>query len=107
MIGMDFSSFVILLVISAAVSGILHFWLHHYVTPGYWSFCSKVVVGWVGAWLGSPVFGNWPHAYPDLHYETIWFIPAILGAAALIIVAVDLGHMAFGAPSRSTRRSRR
>ena len=60
----------------------------------------------VGAWIGSPVFGNWPHKYPQLHYGEIWFIPAILGAAALIIVAVDLGQMAFGAP-KTGRRSRR
>jgi hypothetical protein len=53
MIGMDFVSFLILLVISIVVSGILHYWLEYYVTPGFWSFCSKVVVGWVGAWLGS------------------------------------------------------
>jgi uncharacterized membrane protein YeaQ/YmgE (transglycosylase-associated protein family) len=107
MIGIDFISFVILLIISVAVSGGLHFGLHHYVTPGYWSFCSKIVVGYVGAWIGSSVFGNWPHSYPGLHYETIWFIPAILGAAAVIIVAVDLGHMAFGAPKTPAHKVRR
>jgi uncharacterized membrane protein YeaQ/YmgE (transglycosylase-associated protein family) len=93
MIGMDFTSFFILLVISAVVSGILHYGLNYYVTPGFWSFCSKVVVGWVGAWVGSSVLGHWP---PDLHYGDIWFIPAILGAAGMLIVAVDLGMMARG-----------
>ena len=44
-IGMDFISFLILLTISVAVSGILHFGLKYYVTPGFWSFCSKVVLG--------------------------------------------------------------
>src|ERR1051326_2757731 len=53
MIGMDFVSFLILLVISVVVSGALHYWLEYYVTPGIWSFVSKVIVGWVGAWLGS------------------------------------------------------
>jgi uncharacterized membrane protein YeaQ/YmgE (transglycosylase-associated protein family) len=48
-------------------------------------------VGWASAWIGSPVFGHWP---ADLHYEDIWFIPAILGAAGVLIVAVDLGTMA-------------
>jgi uncharacterized membrane protein YeaQ/YmgE (transglycosylase-associated protein family) len=93
MIGMDFISFLILLVISVVVSGILHYGLKYYVTPGFWSFCSKVAVGWAGAWIGSPVFGHWP---ADLHYEDIWFIPAILGAAGVLIVAVDLGMMARG-----------
>lgn len=107
MIGIDFINFLILLVISVAVSGVLHFGLEHYVTPGYWSFTSKIIVGYIGAWLGSPVFGNWPHKFPQLHYGEIWFIPAILGAAALIIVAVDLGHMAFGVQKSSTSRVRR
>jgi uncharacterized membrane protein YeaQ/YmgE (transglycosylase-associated protein family) len=52
-----------------------------------------VVLLEVGAWLGSPVFGYWPHKIPILHYEDVWFIPAILGALALIIVAVDVATM--------------
>jgi uncharacterized membrane protein YeaQ/YmgE (transglycosylase-associated protein family) len=93
MIGMHFISFLSLLIISVAVSAVLHYYFEYYVTPGHWSFCSKVVVGWVGAWLGSPVFGYWPHKIPILHYEDVWFIPAILGALALIIVAVDVATM--------------
>ena len=61
MIGMDFISFLILLIISVVVSAILHYGLEYYVTPGFWSFCSKVVIGWLGAWIGSPVLGYWPH----------------------------------------------
>jgi uncharacterized membrane protein YeaQ/YmgE (transglycosylase-associated protein family) len=94
MIGMDFVSFLILLIISVAVSGILHFGLKFYVVPGMSSFCSKVVVGWVGAWLGSPVFGYWPHRIPGLQHGDIWYIPAILGALALLVVAIDFGTMA-------------
>jgi len=66
MIGMDFISFLILLVISVVVSGILHYGLNYYVTSGFWSFCSKVAVGWVGAWIGSPVIGHWPARIPGL-----------------------------------------
>lgn len=90
MIGMDFVSFLILLVISVVISGILHFGLSYYVTPGLWSFASKVVVGWIGAWLGSPVFGHW---FPGLNYQNVYYIPAILGSLALIVVAVDLFKM--------------
>ena len=96
MIGMEFIGFVSLLIISVVVSAILHYGFKYYVTPGSWSFCSKVVVGWVGAWLGSPVFGYWPHRFPVLHYQDVWFVPAILGAAALIIVAVDVAGMMRG-----------
>ena len=93
MIGIGFVGFLILLVISVVVSGIMHYGLKYYVTPGPWSFCSKVVVGWLGAWVGSPVIGNWPHIIPALHYDEIWIIPAILGAVAALILAVDLGLM--------------
>jgi uncharacterized membrane protein YeaQ/YmgE (transglycosylase-associated protein family) len=98
MIGMDFISFLILLIISVVVSAILHYGLQYYVTPGFWSFCSKVVIGWLGAWIGSPVVGNWPHRFPFLNYaETIWFIPAIIGCIGVLIVAVDMAKMAYGA----------
>jgi uncharacterized membrane protein YeaQ/YmgE (transglycosylase-associated protein family) len=98
MIGMDFISFLILLIISVVVSAILHYGLKYYVTPGLYSFCSKVVLGWVGAWLGSPVLGYWPHRFPFLQYGDIWLIPAILGSLAVLLVAVDLAKMARGAP---------
>jgi uncharacterized membrane protein YeaQ/YmgE (transglycosylase-associated protein family) len=93
MIGMSFVSFLILLIISVVVSAVLHYGLSYYVTPGLWSFISKVIVGWVGAWLGTPVFGNW---FPGLQYENVYYIPAILGSAALLIVAVDLFKMRSG-----------
>ena len=101
MVGMSFISFLILLVISVVVSAVLHYHFKYYVMPGHWSFGSKVVVGWIGAWLGSPIFGHWPSRIPSLHYEDVWYIPAILGALALIIVAVDVATMAMmrsGAP---------
>ena len=79
--------------ISVVVSAVLHYGAKYYVTPGVWSFCSKVVVGWIGAWLGSPVFGYWPHSIPYLQHGNVWFIPAILGALASIIVAVDIATM--------------
>lgn len=87
MIGMNFVSFLILLVISVVVSTILHYVLKFYIRPGIVSFVSKVIFGWIGAWLGSPVFGNW---FGGLVYEKIYIIPAILGSFALLIIMVDL-----------------
>ena len=55
MIGMGFDSFVTLLIISVVVSSILHLGLKSYVRAGTGSFISKVIIGWIGAWLGSPV----------------------------------------------------
>jgi len=87
MIGMDFVSFIILLIISIVVSGLLHFVLKFYIRPGWCSYASKVLIGWVGAWLGSPVFGYWCQG---LNYKEVYIIPAILGALAIVVFAVDI-----------------
>ena len=87
MIGMDFISFIILLIISIVVSGVLHFLLKFYIIPGWRSYASKVLIGWVGAWLGSPVFGYW---WQGLNYKEVYIVPAILGSLASIVFVVDL-----------------
>ncbi|MBI4764102.1 MAG: hypothetical protein HY787_05795 [Deltaproteobacteria bacterium] len=86
MIGMDFISFIILLVISIVVAGILHFVFKFYIMPGWLSYVSKVIIGWVGAWLGSPVFGYW---WKGLNYKEVYIVPAILGSLSILIFAVD------------------
>lgn len=98
---MDFTAFLILLVISVVVSWILHFGLNYYVTTGPWSFASKIVVGWFGAWLGTPVFGRW---FPGMNYLDIYYIPAAIGAFAALVVAVDLVSMLKGGTTSSARR---
>jgi len=86
MIGMDFVSFLILLVISIIISAILHFGCKFYLRPGWESFISKVVLGWIGAWLGSPVFGHW---FAGVKYGKVFIIPAILGSLALLTLVID------------------
>ena len=87
MIGMNFISFIILLGISLVVSVIMHFVFKYYVRPGWNSFVSKVIFGWIGAWLGSPVFGHW---FDAVKYENVYIIPAILGSIAILILATDI-----------------
>ena len=100
---MDFMSFLILSIISVVVCAILHFGLKYYVVPGVWSFVSKVVIGWVGARLGAPVFGSW---WEGANYEGIYIIPAILGCFALVIFAVDFVQTSKGAKAAPKRRRR-
>ena len=87
MIGMDFISFVILLIISVVVSAVLHYGLKYYGTPGLSSFFAKIIIGWVGAWLGSPVLGHW---WEGLNYGQVYYVPAILGCLGSLVLAVDL-----------------
>lgn len=87
MIGMDFLSFLILFVVAVVVAAVVHFGLKYYVIPGIASFLSKVVVAWIGAWLGSPVFGHW---WEGVNYGEVYIIPAVLGSLALVLLAVDV-----------------
>ena len=86
MIGMNFGSFLVLLIISVVVSGILHYGFKFYVRPGTASYLSKVVIGWIGAWLGSPVFGHW---WEGLNYGQVYYVPAVLGSLTVLILVVD------------------
>lgn len=86
MIGMNFISFIILLIISIVVSAILHYVFSYYVRPGFNSFLSKIIFGWIGAWLGSPVLGYW---FAGVNYQNVYFIPAILGSFAFLIMLID------------------
>ena len=90
MIGMDFISFLVLLIISIVVSGVLHFVLKFYIVPGWRSYLGKIGVGWIGAWLGSPVLGHWPHRFTFLSHEEVYIVPAILGCLFILILAVDV-----------------
>jgi uncharacterized membrane protein YeaQ/YmgE (transglycosylase-associated protein family) len=103
MIGMDFMSFLILLIISIVVSGILHYVFKYYIVPGVWSYLSKVLIGWFGAWLGSPIFGHW---WEGVNYEEVYIIPAILGCLLFGIFAVDFVKTTKGAktPAKSKRK---
>ena len=85
MIGMDFISFLILLIISVVVSAVVHFVFKMCVVEGWRSYISKVCIGWVGAWIGSPVLGYWWFGYGQ-----VYIIPAILSCFAILIVAVDM-----------------
>jgi uncharacterized membrane protein YeaQ/YmgE (transglycosylase-associated protein family) len=46
-----------------------------------------VIVGWFGAWLGSPVFGHWLW-----RIENVYVVPSILGAIATVYLTVLTGR---------------
>ena len=84
----DFIGFVVLLVISVVVSGVLHYSLKFYATPGTTSFLSKVVLGYIGGWLAGPVLGKWFFAFGGVDV-----IAAIVGTAAILVFAIDMAKM--------------
>jgi uncharacterized membrane protein YeaQ/YmgE (transglycosylase-associated protein family) len=74
---MSFLSFLLLTVIGGIVAGIYYFGLRYRGLEGPAALFGKLMVGWMGAWLGSPVFGHWLWKF-----ENVYIVPAILGAVA-------------------------
>ena len=88
MIGMNLASFITLLVISAIWSAIFQA-AGYRVLRGIEGYFSKVVVGWIGAWIGSPVLGYWGG---HIVGTSVFVVPAILGSLSTIFVAVAALH---------------
>jgi hypothetical protein len=86
MIGMGFGSFLLLLVISAIWSAIIHGAGRGVLSSGE-SYLGKVIIGWIGGWIGSPVLGYWGGA---IGRSNVHLIPAMLGSFAAIFVAVTV-----------------
>ena len=81
MIGMSFFAFLVLSVIAVAVSLIMHYAIKVRLISGY---TCKLIIAWIGAWLGSPVFGHW---FNPIQVEKVYIIPALLGAFAALFLA--------------------
>src|SRR5262249_48063720 len=86
MIGMSFISFMELLGISVVVALVLHYLLKYRNIAGFEGFLGKVIIGWLGGWLGSPVFWHWP---ANLSFAEVYPIPAFLGSLTSVF-SVDL-----------------
>ncbi|HUJ20518.1 MAG TPA: hypothetical protein VLX58_03305 [Bryobacteraceae bacterium] len=80
---MSFLSFLILLGIGVIVAAVSHFVLRYRFLDGFDSFFAKVALGWLGAWLGSPVLGYWSYKF-----ENVYLAPAILGSMTVVLLNV-------------------
>lgn len=83
MIGMSFLSFLLLLAIGVIVAAVLHYGLRYRFLDGVDAVFAKVAMGWLGAWLGSPVFGHWSYKF-----ENVYLVPAILGSITAVMLNV-------------------
>lgn len=86
MLGMSLLSFLVLAVIGAIVAVVYHRVIRYRFLEGYDALFGKLIIGWFGAWLGSPVLGHWLWKI-----ENVYIVPAILGAVAAIHLAVLSG----------------
>ena len=86
MLGMSFLSFLILTCVAAVIAVVYHYVIGNRFLEGNDALIGKLIVGWFGAWLGSPVFGHWMWKA-----ENVYIVPAILGAMAAMHLAVLAG----------------
>jgi uncharacterized membrane protein YeaQ/YmgE (transglycosylase-associated protein family) len=97
MIGMSFWAFLVLLVAALIAAVVLHYLICYRFLEGFEGFLGKLGVGWVGAWLGSPVLGHW---FESVKLAGIYLIPALLGAfaGAFAVTATWKARAKVGAP---------
>lgn len=85
MIGMNFGSFLTLLIIGLIATIVMHWVIRYRMLDGIDGFFAKWIAGWIGGWLGIPVLGHW---WFQIH--GMYIIPALVGAfvGAFTYVAV-------------------
>lgn len=81
MLYQNFFTFLILLAVAVVVTAAKVLALKEKPRP--LELGSDLVLGYVGAWLGSPVFGRWVEG---ISYQNVSIIPALLGAIAAVAV---------------------
>jgi len=79
MLGISLLSFLILTFIGAVVAATYHYVFRYRFLEGNDAVIGKLIIGWLGAWLGSPVLGHWLWKV-----ESVYIVPAILGAIVTI-----------------------
>jgi len=75
MIGMNFASFISLLILGFIAAIIMHSAVRYRMVATFDGFIAKWIAGWIGAWLGSPVLGHW-----WFNIQNVYVIPALVGA---------------------------
>ncbi len=86
MLGMSLLSFLLLAFIGAVVAAAYHYVIRYRFLEGNDGLVGKLIVGWLGAWLASPVLGHWLWKV-----ENVYIVPAILGAIATIHLTMLTG----------------
>ena len=77
MIGMGFGGFLTLLVISFIAAIVMQNAIRYRFLGGVDGFFAKWIVGWLGAWVASPVLGHW---FGGVAVGAQYIIPAFVGA---------------------------
>ena len=99
MIGMSFGPFLALLIVGLIASFVLHYVVRCRMLEGFDGFLGKWIVGWIGAWLGSPVLGHW-----GPHISDQYIIPAFIGSFSLAFLATIVMRASVAVQERAGKR---
>jgi uncharacterized membrane protein YeaQ/YmgE (transglycosylase-associated protein family) len=86
MLGMSLLSFLVLTLIGTVVAVTYHHVIRYPFLEGNDALIGKLIIGWFGAWLASPVLGHWLWKI-----ENVYIVPATLGAMTAIHLTVLTG----------------
>ncbi|MCF8001712.1 MAG: hypothetical protein K9K76_07655 [Halanaerobiales bacterium] len=86
MIGISFLEFLILLVIGIIGWLVIRYLGRKKIGTGGIGDLAMIIVGWLGAWVGSPVLGYW---FEAVKIKGVYIIPALLGSLVAIILCVQ------------------
>ena len=77
MLGMSLLSFLILTFIGAVVAATYHYGFRYRFLDGNDAVIGKLIIGWLGAWLGSPVLGHWLWKVDNVYIVVccVWSLP--------------------------------
>ena len=100
MLDMTFASFLALLILSLISAVVVHYAIGYRVLRGFDGFLAKWVLGWVMAWLGSPVLGHW---FAGVSIGSVYIIPALIGGfvGAFVFTAMLKAEAALVKPMRA------
>ena len=80
MIGMGFGGFLTLLIISFIAAIVMHSGIRYRFLGGVDGFFVKWIMGWLGAWVATPVLG---HLFAGVAIGGQYIIPAFIGAFSI------------------------
>jgi len=75
MADINFVSFLTLAVISLFAALVVHYAISYRFLEGFDGFVGKWILGWIAAWLGSPVLGHW---FAGGEIGSVYIIPALI-----------------------------
>ena len=84
---MNFSSFLALFVISAVCAFVFNSMLKLKLIHRGEGYLCELIMGWIGAWISSPVLGHWSWMVPR---TSVYLVPAIVGLIAAIYTLAAL-----------------